>query len=979
MTQQTAGPRSWVTVTTKLESLMGPGRTAGSWTQYCCPVHEADGRRHRPSLGAKYLADAGRTKIECYAGCPDEQILDVLGLQVRDLYDTPRAPGRGRSVRTPQPTRAPSRAERAIEAAGLPLKPHKPDLGAQRSSWHTTDAYEYARADGTIAGVVRRREARFEHGTGKEFVQRSWNASSGAWEPTGFEKIPFRLPQVLDAIADGDRVLYLCEGEKDVLAAESAGLVATTNAGGALGWTAEHAQWLHGAPTVIVVIDQDAAGYRRAEKVMSSLAGVVPRVRVVGAATGKDLHDHLQCGHEIADLVPVPGLDPFTPISEPTPPPAAGTNVTPGGTPMPDYLLMPSGDAPAQQSDDLDNMGMQWRFFMQALMQKMFDAVREAIEQKIRYDEMKAQLAEEERLKADAEQAAKRAAAEARLRKLREKGLHNASRTEIVEAVRDAATWADDSDFAKQSLEELAAHVEKRYGLHLDASTGTVTASAQTEEAPELVMALRQAEIERADQARLRIAQNRMVQMIAAQAELADEVKEELYGEVAKWVDNPTSKQLDLLSKKLKASGVGEETTATVRLVAVYLGQPGQVVPLGQLGEYESAVATRELRRLPEALVSHGEEAKARVDELLVRYQDALRVGGPTTSLRERLSEAVAVMDPEDQQLARERGTAIRSDPTAKFTRLWPDHVDRDELASVVRVYATLAPKADLAAGQAAAEGTAADPDVAALAKRAAVHRKTIEKALDKGKGLHDLERDQLRAMLADVEAGKSVTPELMWLDERTAASVDRERSERIAQQTARTTERQAEQILESGAAPVGAARRSGVELKRVIDAHTQLAAGRANLPDVEQSGRLEQLDAKLHSLRVPEGVRHRLHHHLDQGAGDASVVGKQARRIAEVWAERRDAVVEANSAEPQAVTGYDSEDRRARMERDLKSAGLSPAKVAQRMAADAGAAHPASAATQRSGGGKKRTTRRGAGVQRTHHRGKGQGPSLGR
>ncbi|MFJ2839980.1 toprim domain-containing protein [Nocardia sp. NPDC087230] len=978
MTEQTEGPRSWVAVTTKLESVMGPGRKAGSWTQYCCPVHEADGRRHRPSLGAKYLADAERTKIECYAGCPDTEILEVLGLQVRDLYDAPRSSGRGRSAQAPQPTRAPSRAEQAIEAAGLPPKSHKPDLGAQRSSWRTTASYSYVRADGTVAGAVRRREARFDRGTDKEFVQRSWDPTTGSWAKTGFDKIPYQLPQVLDAIADGDRVIYVCEGEKDVLAAESAGLVATTNAGGALSWTAEHAQWLKGAPTVIIVVDQDAAGYRRAEKVMSSLVGVVPRVRVVGAATGKDLHDHLQCGHEIADLVPVPGLDPFTPISEPTPP-AAGSNVTPGGTPMPEYLLMPSGDAPAQHSDDLDNMGMQWRMFMQALMQKVFEAVSEAIEQKIRYDEMKAQLAEEERRKADAEQAAARATAEARLRKLREKGLHNASRTEIVEAVRDAAAWAGDSDFAKQSLEDLAAHVEKRYGLRIDASTGTVTPSAQAEEAPELVVALRQAEIGRADQARLRIAQDRMVQMIAAQAELADEVKEELYGEIAKWVDHPTPKQLDLLSKKLKASGLGEETTTAMRLVAVYLGQPGRVVPLGQLGEYESAVATRELRRLPEALVSHGEEAKARVDELLVRYQDALRVGGPTASLRERLSETVAVMDSEDQQLARERGIAIRSDPTAKFTKLWPDHVDRDELTSAVRVYATVAPKADLAAGQAAAEGKTADPDAAALAKRAAVHRKTIEKALDKGKGLHDLERDQLRLMLADVEAGKSVMPELMWLDERTAASVDRERSERIAQQTARTTERQAEQILESGATPVGAARRSGVELKRVIDAHTQLAAGRAGLPDVEQSGRLEQLDAKLQTLRVPEGVRHRLHHHLDQGAGDASVVGKQARRIAEVWAERRDAVVEANSAKPQATPGYDTEARRAQMARDLQSAGLSPAKVAQRMAADAGAAHPASAATQRSAAGKKRTTRHGAGVQRTHHRGKGQGPSLGR
>ncbi|WP_231983112.1 toprim domain-containing protein, partial [Nocardia sp. 852002-20019_SCH5090214] len=51
---------------------------------------------------------------------------------------------------------------------------------------------------------------------------------------------PFR---VLAAVAAGEPI-YICEGEKDVLTAESAGLTATTNAGGALAWTGEHAKWL---------------------------------------------------------------------------------------------------------------------------------------------------------------------------------------------------------------------------------------------------------------------------------------------------------------------------------------------------------------------------------------------------------------------------------------------------------------------------------------------------------------------------------------------------------------------------------------------------------------------------------------------------------------------------------------------------------------------------------------------------------------
>ncbi|GAB4590371.1 toprim domain-containing protein [Nocardia sp. IFM 10818] len=222
-------------------------------------MHESGGGHHNPSLAVKYLPAEQKTKVKCFAGCDDRDILGTLGLKVRDLYDNPIT----RSTRDSRRARAPrvrprqiSPADRAIDAAGLPLTQPKKEMGEQLSPWRLTDAYPYMRADGEIAGEVVRKEADFERGRDKKFTQRRWNTQTGEFEPGGFEALPFQLPQLLEGIRNG-RWVYVCEGEKDVLNAEKAGLCATTNAGGALSWTPEHARYLHGAVGVVIVADHD--------------------------------------------------------------------------------------------------------------------------------------------------------------------------------------------------------------------------------------------------------------------------------------------------------------------------------------------------------------------------------------------------------------------------------------------------------------------------------------------------------------------------------------------------------------------------------------------------------------------------------------------------------------------------------------------------------------------------------------------------
>lgn len=980
---------SWSTITAALEAAVGAGKPSGAWTKYCCPSHEGDGRAHRPSLAVKYDTEQQRTVVRCFAGCENEQVLEALSLEVKDMFDRrlDRAAGRGRRAYRPRPAQRPaSRSDRALEAEGLPpTQPRKPELGRQVSSWRHVESYPYVRADGTVAGEVIRKEAQFEHRKDKEFTQRRWNSDLGVMEKGGFEPIPYQLPQVLDQIAQGG-VVYIVEGEKDAASAVSAGLVATTNAGGAMVWGPEHAQWLTGAGTVVIVADHDTAGYRRADRVLSTLSGLVANVRVVQAATGKDLTDHLLCGHEISELVPVPYLDPYIPgptavgvqalstlAAETTVSAASSVDPTTPGETVPEYLLATSGDVPQTHSDEVDSIGGSWSTFMRLFMTQLTEMARKQAEKRAHAEKVARDKSDREAEELAVRHATEQKAVEVRLSKLADAGLDKASRTQLAEAIVDAAAWRDDSPVAAQVMAQLSHQVNQRFGVRIDPVTGEVTSGAT----PDLAGALMGAESDRAANARLVTAQKRMVELVA-NTQVDEDRKAELYAAIETWRAHPSAKALTELTKVMDDKGMPEKVRTQARFVAVYVGRPSDVVPMADLAQTRAIQPTAELRKLPEALVDPGEEVKPRVDELLSRYQDRVRLGAPTESIRTQLSEAIAVMTPEDQAAARDRGSAINKAPTKEFSALWPDHVDRDELATKIRMYATLAPQAELAAGKASDLDDAA---AAGLMRQAAKHRGAITKALKSGKGLHEYERDQIGAVLRDIEAGKTTTPDMLFADDRSAAAVDADRATHIARDTSYAHRRQAEQILTSNAAPEGTVRRVRTEIGRVMDAQTELGRGHGTLPDYERLGLDQQLGAKLAAVGVPEPLRNKVAHHMDSAAGESASAGKAAQRIADRWHERRDAVVVARSvagaAAGAAGPDYDSPERRADLEKDVRAAGVSEDSVAQRMAADAGRARPPSAAVRNARGGQRRTSP-GAGVSRTQHRGKGRGPEKG-
>jgi putative DNA primase/helicase len=143
----------------------------------------------------------------------------------------------------------------------------------------------------------------------------------------------YRLGKVTAAVAAGQTV-YLCEGEKDVHALESVGLVATTSPMGSANWGKVDPSPLAKA-TVVLVADNDEPGRRYATEAKASLHQLGATVTVVTAKAGKDAADHIAAGYGPDEFVPVllptqpvhtapSPWDPVppTPLSKtPTPPP----------------------------------------------------------------------------------------------------------------------------------------------------------------------------------------------------------------------------------------------------------------------------------------------------------------------------------------------------------------------------------------------------------------------------------------------------------------------------------------------------------------------------------------------------------------------------------------------------------------------------------------------------------------------------------
>jgi AAA domain len=105
--------------------------------------------------------------------------------------------------------------------------------------------------------------------------------NTGKWLPgvEGVRVIPYRLPELIEAIGNGRSVLIV-EGESKVDLLRSWNLPATCCAGGAGKWKPEHSEFFRGAE-VIILPDNDEPGRKHRDIVGASLQGIATKVCVL--------------------------------------------------------------------------------------------------------------------------------------------------------------------------------------------------------------------------------------------------------------------------------------------------------------------------------------------------------------------------------------------------------------------------------------------------------------------------------------------------------------------------------------------------------------------------------------------------------------------------------------------------------------------------------------------------------------------------
>jgi hypothetical protein len=242
-----------MSITDFLNLLEGVSRSRDGW-QARCPAH--DDRRASLSVSESRKS----ILLHCHAGCTAEAICTAVNLPVSDLF-------------------------------------HKNG----ESHGKIVVVYNYEDEEGKLLFQV----CRFEP---KGFRQRRPDPSAPGgwvWNTKTVRRVLFRLPQVIAGVKDG-RPVYICEGEKDVLAVEQAGFVATCNPGGAGKWRKEYGESLRGAD-VAIIMDKDEPGRKHAANVISKLEGFAKSIRLIelpdlDGKPVKDAADYFAAGGEAADL-----------------------------------------------------------------------------------------------------------------------------------------------------------------------------------------------------------------------------------------------------------------------------------------------------------------------------------------------------------------------------------------------------------------------------------------------------------------------------------------------------------------------------------------------------------------------------------------------------------------------------------------------------------------------------------------------------
>ena len=237
-----------------------------------CPAH--DDKHQSLSL----TEDVGRILIHCHAGCPTTKILAEIGYAFRDLYDK----------RIEKPSRS-----SLGEAVVKPFRNAREGFAYFPSSntKKVHKVYRYLDANGNLLYE----NVRYYP---KDFRQRHYDVKNKpVWTLEGVERVPYRLPQLINAAKDG-RDVFLCEGEKDADSLAELGFTATSFKN----WKPEFNQYIQGLH-VVIVQDHDLPGQTQAKEAASMMLRSAASIRILDV--WKDIAIADKGGPDISDYIRV--------------------------------------------------------------------------------------------------------------------------------------------------------------------------------------------------------------------------------------------------------------------------------------------------------------------------------------------------------------------------------------------------------------------------------------------------------------------------------------------------------------------------------------------------------------------------------------------------------------------------------------------------------------------------------------------------
>ena len=250
----------------QIATTLGNAKKVGNGYLASCPVpHHGQGNGDKnPSLSVTDGED-GNILFKCHGGCEQSAVFSTI----KDMGLLPALPDRPEYLSN--------------------VRPIMPAIPILESEWVYTDENE-------LPLCVKQRYKTFDV-KGKTYKTLRIMADGSRVGKLGDCRIvPYRLTEVQQAVTNG-KVVYIAEGEKAVDALCSLGVVATTSHAGAGGWNQDLNQYFAGA-NVVVVPDNDAAGWGYADKIVQSLIPVVKSIRIIDLELPKPKEDAHEFVHK---------------------------------------------------------------------------------------------------------------------------------------------------------------------------------------------------------------------------------------------------------------------------------------------------------------------------------------------------------------------------------------------------------------------------------------------------------------------------------------------------------------------------------------------------------------------------------------------------------------------------------------------------------------------------------------------------------